>query len=165
MFTFFRFSFHIFFFSDELDQKLMKEMLLTYIPGKGDHLVPIIFPIDTKKALDFLCDKDVRKSAGVKETNPFIFPSTKYSDLHLSGWHAVDRICEKLNLQNRSKLNATKNRHRVSTLYSSLHLPSEKRDSFMTTWAILKKWTKRGTYCLKLHLFLLLILVFLLRGD
>ena len=105
-------------------------MLLTYIPGKGDHLVPIIFPTDTKDALDFLCDKEIRKLAAVKETNPFIFPSTKNSDLHLSGWHAIDRICEKLNLENRSKLNATKNRHRVSTLYSALDLPTEKRDSF-----------------------------------
>ena len=117
-------------FTDDLDKQLMEEMLLTYIPGKGDHLVPILFPVDTKEALVFLSNKDVRKEAGVNSQNQFIFPSTKNSELHVSGWHTIERICEKLNLVSRSKLNATKNRHRVSTLYSSLDLPSEKRESF-----------------------------------
>ena len=64
------------------------------------------------------------------ETNKFVFPSTKNSELHASGWHAVDRVCDKLNLVNRSRLNTTKNRHRVSTMYSCLHLPLEKPDPF-----------------------------------
>ena len=116
--------------SDDIDKQLMEKMLLTYIPGKGDHLVPILFPVDTINALNFLSNLTIRKQSGVNDSNKFLFPSTKYSELHVSGWHSLDRICEKLDLENKSKINATKNRHRVSTLYSLLDLPAEKRAAY-----------------------------------
>ena len=115
---------------DELDKKLVAQTWIVYIAGKGDHLVPILFPQDTNKALKYLSDKGNRKTAGIAESNNFVFASTKSSESHCSGWHSVDNICKNFDLINRSKINATKNRHRVSTLYSALELPPEARTPF-----------------------------------
>ena len=117
-------------FTDILERELIGKTWLTYLTGKGNHLVPILFPEDTHKALKFLSDEDVRRKAGVLAANRYIFPSTMSSERYCSGWHAVDNVCKKLNLANRSKINATKNRHRVSTLYSIMDLPPETRSSF-----------------------------------
>lgn len=117
-------------FTDILDRELIGKTWLTYLIGKGNHLVPILFPEDTHKALKFLSDEGIRRKAGVLATNKYVFPSTMSSERYCSGWHAVDSVCKKLNLTNRSKINATKNRHRVSTLYSIMDLPPETRSSF-----------------------------------
>ena len=123
-------SFFYCFFLDDLDKELVSKSWLTYIPGKGDHLVPIIFPRDTHEALMYLINADARKEAGVCVTNKFVFPSTRNSERNCSGWHCVDNICKNLQLINRNKINATKNRHRVSTLYCTLELPPAEKKAF-----------------------------------
>ena len=39
-----------------------KVMLITYLPGKGNKLVPMLFPSDTINACKYLADKTIRKN-------------------------------------------------------------------------------------------------------
>ena len=62
--------------------------------GKGNnHLVPVLIPRDTFAAMKLLSDKALREAAYVSSSNTLMFPSTKHSATHISGWHAVSRVC------------------------------------------------------------------------
>ena len=87
---------------------------ITYQEGKEDHQVTVLFPPDTVDALIFLCNKEVRRSAGVSIANTFVFPSTGQSDLHVGGWQALTTSCKKAGLD--AKVNGTLNRHRVASI-------------------------------------------------
>ena len=69
-----------------LDKKRLKEIpkeatngaKITFQIGKGiNRLVSLIIPKDTIKAMQVLCDQVVRSNTGVKESNPYVFPSTQ----------------------------------------------------------------------------------------
>ena len=66
-----------------------------YMTGKGNnHLVTIIFPPDTIEAIRVLCDTLVRAQVDVSENNRYVFPSIQNSEHHVSGWHAVHKMCK-----------------------------------------------------------------------
>jgi hypothetical protein len=118
-------------FEDDVEKKLFKDMRLTYQSGKGNnHLVPVLIPKDTIAALKLLGDDAIRNACGVNVANNFMFPSTKSSDMHISGWHAVNRVCSDAKVAHPETLTATKMRHRVSTLYASLDVPEHDRHLF-----------------------------------
>ena len=77
-----------------------------------------------------LSDNGKRKAANVKDENVYIFACTHGSNNHCSGWHTLSNICDKVNVSNKSLLTATKNRHRVSTIFASLDMPSKDRQLF-----------------------------------
>ena len=138
---------HVYLFLDDLDKELVSSSWLTYIPGKSDHLVPLIFPRDCFKALKHLLNALVRTNAGVAQNNNYLFPSTHQSE-------RLDNVCAKLNLENRNKIKATKNRHRVSTLYSSFELNIDKRHAFHDHMGHTKEMNeKRYTYFIMNSLF------------
>ena len=113
------------------DQMLVKSLKMIYIPGKGNrHVVPLLIPSDCVEAMEKIVHKDTRKNAGVAVGNDFIFPSTKHSELNMSGWHALKDICGNIDLQKSELINAANNRHRVSTLYAALDIPKEDREIF-----------------------------------
>ena len=113
-----------------LEKSLVEENKIGYMVGKGDRLVPIILPVDTLPALSILSDAVHRRRAGVSNNNPYLFPSSRNSEEHLSGWHGLDEVCKCLTLEKRENICGTKNRHLVSTVYSLLELPSNERSSF-----------------------------------
>lgn len=98
--------------------------------GKNTHLVPVIYPLDTLRSLEILADPIVRKNAGVEETNPYLFPSTRNSEFHLSGWHGFDDICKRVQLKEPINITFTKNRHLISSMYSLMELPEHERTNF-----------------------------------
>ena len=113
---------------DDLDKELLNQLKLTYQSGKGNnHIVPVLFPQDVVEAIEKLSSKEYRENAGVFKDNWFLFPSTADSKNHVSGWHAVEKICEKCELTNPRLLTATKNRHRISTLFSIMDIPDFER--------------------------------------
>jgi integrase len=115
------------------DKVLANSMKMVYLPGKGNrHLVSIIVPNDTVGAMNLLADESFRKDANVDVTNNFLFASTQQSTINFSGWHALKNVCGKLPLQNPDRINATNNRHRVSTIYASLDIPEKDREIFYT---------------------------------
>ena len=116
---------------DELDQLLIKSLKVTYITGKGNnHLVPLLIPEDTTSAIQKLCNKEIRMQSGVKDSNNYLFSSTKNSEDHVSGWHALNRVCKTLPLKDPGNVKATSNRHRISTLFAALDLSESDRDHF-----------------------------------
>jgi len=115
---------------DDVEKKLVGSMKVAFTPGKGNKLVPILFPIDTIDGLKIISDKNRRKAAGILDTNKYVFASTGLSLKHISGWHCIDHICKALKLPHSSNINATKNRHRVATLYSLSDLTTAQRDAF-----------------------------------
>ena len=102
-------------------------MLVTYQTGKGsDHLVPVIFPPESLSAMKFLTKEEVRKDAGVRPNNQYIFASTQNSVSHASGWHCLNDILKRLSLS--GALSATKNCHRVASLLAKLKLSEQEKD-------------------------------------
>lgn len=117
----------------EPDKLLVKANKMAYMSGKGNkHVVSLIIPADSVPAMVKLADPTFRKAAGVAPDNSFLFASTQLSDLNYSGWHALKDTCQALPLANIKLLNATNNRHRVSTLYASLDIPECEREHFYT---------------------------------
>ena len=104
----------------------LNSMLITYQTGKGsNHLVPVVFPPESIKAMKYLTDKHIRGEAGVNERNEYVFASTQQSESHASGWHCIDDILTRLSLK--GTINATRNRHRVASLLSKLELSEQER--------------------------------------
>ena len=75
--------------------------------------------------MKFLTDGQIRKEAGVNETNPYTFSNTKHSMSHARGWHYINDmlVC----LSRKGAINATKNRHHVAFLLSKLQLSEKKK--------------------------------------
>ena len=115
---------------DNLEKSLMNSLKVTYFVGKRNQLVPLIFPKDSIKALKHLATTAYRTEAGIAKDNKYVFASTKNSDRHLSGWHALNGFCIKLNLSSTSKITATKNRHRMSTMYAMMDMSESEKQSF-----------------------------------
>lgn len=86
--------------------------------------------LDTLPALENLANQEIRRAANVQKNNPYLFPSTRQSDFHHSGWHSFKSICEKVKLQHPENVTFTKNRHLVATIYSTLEIPEEERSNF-----------------------------------
>lgn len=118
---------------DEVEKLLVDALEITFMTGKGNnHLVPLIFPPDTVKAIKILTDETVRSQVEVAPHNRYVFPSLGNSENHVSGWHAVHKMSDviKEQLENVKALTATSNRHRVSTLFAMLDLPRQDREWF-----------------------------------
>jgi len=92
--------------------------------------VPVIIPKDTFEAMRLLNDNTVREAANVHSSNEFMFPSTRSSSVHISGWHAVNRVCVSAKVDHPDRLTATKMRHRLSTLYAGLDVSENERQLF-----------------------------------
>ena len=113
---------------DYVDCALIKSLKVTYLTGKrNNHLVPVLIPEDTVQALQFLADQEIRRQSGISETNIYLFASTRKSEDHVSGWHSLHYVCDKLDLKDPSKLKSTSNRHRISTLFAALDLSKQDR--------------------------------------
>lgn len=68
-------------------------MIITYQNEKGsDHLVPVLFPLETLPAMRYLTNVEVRRNAGVHHENDYIFAITKNSKSHASGWHCINEL-------------------------------------------------------------------------
>jgi hypothetical protein len=113
---------------NDVEKKLFEQMKITFQSGKGNnHLVPVLIPTDTVAAMRLLTDAEVREAAGVSRVNEYVFPSTKCSDQHISGWHAISRVCTWSKVEHPDRLTATKMRHRISTLYAALDVSESDR--------------------------------------
>jgi hypothetical protein len=115
---------------DDPDRNLFQNMKVTFQTGKGNnHLVPVLIPQDLVKAMQTLTDTAVRSSSGVHNGNKYVFPSTQNSESHISGWHAVNKVCIDAKVEN-PRLMTTKMRHRISTLYAALDVSESDRQVF-----------------------------------
>ena len=102
-------------------------MLITFQTGKGaNHLVPVIFPSETIKPMQMLCNDEFRLQADVNPENKYCFPSTQKSLSHTDGWQCINFILSRIS--KKGALNATTNRHRVASILAKLQLTDGERD-------------------------------------
>lgn len=111
------------------ERDLFKDMLIMYEPGKGNHLVPCLIPQDCVKGLHILCDPEVRARVKVPELNDYLFPN-KGSMGHVNGWNTTNKMCLDAGVSNPSLLTASKQRHRISTMYAAMDVPESERAFF-----------------------------------
>ena len=72
---------------DDLPDEFYEDtMYITYQTGKGsDHLVPVMFPHETIKGMQYLTNPEARANIGVNKDNPYVFASTQNSKGHAYG--------------------------------------------------------------------------------
>ncbi|KAJ8018484.1 hypothetical protein HOLleu_43501 [Holothuria leucospilota] len=117
--------------TDPIEKYMLTKLKITYQTGKGNnHLVPVLFPDDCVEAIKVLTSTEARSTAGVSESNGYLFPCVQMSPNHVTGWHALNSICDEAEVLNKARLTATKNRHRVSTIYASMDIPVSERPLF-----------------------------------
>lgn len=75
--------------------------------------MPVLILKDMMKLIELLVK--FRETHGIKRQNPFLF-AVRSSDSRASDWHAVNEISGNTGV---IAVNATQNRHRVSTIYAS----------------------------------------------
>ena len=113
--------------TDQIPPEEESDLLVTFQTGKGIyHLVPVMFPPCCHKALQYLCNADVRENANVSRENKHLFPSVGQSTNHASGWHSINDML--VRISKKGSLNATKNRHRVASLLANLQLTEKEKD-------------------------------------
>lgn len=110
------------------EKKLFGEVDITYCTGKGNHLVSILIPKDSRKAMDILASKNIRSQAGIYTSNKFQFPS-KASERHVGGWDTTNTILVKSGIDC-PHINATNQRGRLSTLYAAQDVTPQEREAF-----------------------------------
>jgi len=110
---------------------MFRNLKVTYQGGKGNnHLVPVLIPDDVVLAMQTLCSESVREMADVHQQNQYMFPHTQMSATHVNGWQAVQRVCIDAKVEHPERLTATKMRHRISTLYAAMDVPTDEREFF-----------------------------------
>ena len=113
---------------DPLEKLLVGRYKLAYQPAKRDKLVPLLIIDDCMKALNLLCDSEIRKQAGIHKHNVYVFANTQLSSKHVFGWNSVKNCCKLAKLD--KHMTATDMRHYVATVYASLDVPEEDRKLF-----------------------------------
>ena len=112
----------------ESEKALFKKLIIAYQTGKGNHLVPVLIPVECINGLRILINTDIRKSATVWEGNVYLFPNTQLSRDHVLGWASISKMCKDAGVE--ALLTATSNRKRVSTLYAESPVPESDREFF-----------------------------------
>ena len=109
---------------DEAQKHLVGKFKLAYMHGKGRKFVPVLIPNCVVEAVGLLIKH--RESFGITDANPFVF-ATKGNSGHASGWHALYNVSNKAGVI----MNATANRHYVSTVFAGLEMSPENEKIFM----------------------------------
>lgn len=65
--------------------------------------------------------------AGVKESNPYLFPRTQPSS---SGWESISDVTKRAGITSIGNITATKKGHRASTIYALQDVPEHERAAF-----------------------------------
>ena len=115
----------------DMELTMFRNLKITYQGGKGNnHLVPVLIPEDVVGAMQILSSQSVRDMADIHPRNEYMFPHTQMSATHVNGWQAAQRVCIDAKVQHPEQLTATKMRHRISTLYAAMDVPTEERQYF-----------------------------------
>ncbi|XP_077974938.1 uncharacterized protein LOC120330366 isoform X1 [Styela clava] len=129
-----------------MDKFLMDNFKVIYHGGKGiSHLVPALVPPDCVEALDALSDPEIRQLCDINNKNEFLFPSTRHSMDHASGWHCTKDVATAAGIK--TNITATQMRHRAATLYAELDVPENFRDAFFRHMGHSKEINKNVYQC------------------
>ena len=119
---------------DELYKAFIEHLKVTYQSGKGNRLAPLLYPKDVIEPMKLLINEELRTKSGVSKANTYVFASIKFFEKHISGWNYIQSLCSELKQDLTSKITATQNRHRMSTLYESLEMGPQEKKLFSVIW-------------------------------
>ena len=114
---------------DETEKHLVGKFKLAYLHGKGRKFVPVLIPNAIEEAINLIVEH--REMSDILCGNSFVF-ATKGSRGHASGWQALCYVSTKAG----ARVNATANRHCISTGFAELEMGPEKRQYSWMTWAM-----------------------------
>jgi len=119
---------------EEWERGLFDTLLVCYMTGKGNHLVPVLIPDDCVPGMKVITDPVTRKDVGVlpPSENNYIFANTEKSVYHVTGWDCIHKLCEEAGIENPELLTASKQRHRISTKYAQLEMSERDRGLFFS---------------------------------
>lgn len=100
---------------------------VVYLRGKGNHTVSCFVTDDCVSSLDYLCNPDVRREAGVAKDNKFIFATCSANPTHVEGWDTINFVCKSIGIPT---ITATSQRIRLSTIYAGLDVQEKDRHHF-----------------------------------
>ena len=90
----------------------------------------LLIPNNTLAEMRKLPDVPIQRKVRVLGENNFVSASSKQSILNIQGWHALKDAYKELNLQRTELINPANNRHRISTIFTSLTVPDQERELF-----------------------------------
>ena len=85
---------------------------------------------DCLSGLRKLADQQMRRDVGILDENSYVFTNTEMSPFHVLVWHATRKMCIEVKVAQPKLLTASKQRHRISTIYASLEVPETEREVF-----------------------------------
>lgn len=129
---------------DPAEQYLIGLYKLAYLKGKGKAFVPILIPSDLVPYMAMLFAK---RHLFVKDDNQFFFGTSKTN--HCSGWHAVQEVARRAAAEgiDVTHINATKMRHRISTIYAALDMPQDQQEVFLNHMGHAKRINSENYQC------------------
>ncbi|RXG56837.1 hypothetical protein Avbf_15881 [Armadillidium vulgare] len=110
------------------DLSLLNEFKIAYQKGKGLQSLSIIIPNSCIKGLNIMSDSRVRRRAGIREDNKYLFPTTGFNSYHVQGVSDISTVIKESGVERLFK--AKDIRHYVSTKQAMLTLPPEVRSLF-----------------------------------
>jgi hypothetical protein len=127
----------------EEEKLLAKRLKLGFVLGKGSKKVPILFPPETVKAIDFLLIQREKMISNAK--NPFIFARLHKSSTKLMrGPDCVREVCAKAGLERPDLITATQMRKYLSTTLQLIDMTEAElrwvTDHLGHTIDVHKKW-------------------------
>ena len=127
---------------DDIGRQLCQTQLVTFLSGKGNHFVPVIFPDNAPAYVRLLVE--ARHDCGISPNNTYLFPSGRGSMTHVVGSQAIFNVCKDAGVP---QVTATAMRHRLATLYGQIHVPPEIRAAFIRHMAHSQEINERVYQC------------------
>ncbi|XP_069109552.1 uncharacterized protein [Argopecten irradians] len=100
-----------------LEKKLLDDQELMTVRGKTGRGVPVIIPKDCRSGLHFLCNQQIRRAAGIAESNEYIFA---YKDGVVRAYDSLAKACRRADLD--KCLTSTNLRKYMATMTQVLDL-------------------------------------------
>ncbi|XP_069105224.1 uncharacterized protein [Argopecten irradians] len=98
----------------ELEMHLVESQELIKIRGKNGKTVPVLVPDDTKEALSFIAEDNVRRAVGIKTWNPYLFANT--GDSVMRAYDSLKTICAEHSLKAPERITSVSMRKYIATL-------------------------------------------------
>ncbi|XP_038063141.1 uncharacterized protein LOC119733845 [Patiria miniata] len=110
----------------ETEQYLLQNHDLLETRGRVGHRVPVVIPKDCQRALAYLANSEMRKKAGVRQTNKYLFPNA--GDSVLRAYDSLKKVCQECDLQIPGRNTSVNLRKYMATLAQVMDLTPNQMD-------------------------------------
>ncbi|OWF47136.1 hypothetical protein KP79_PYT07144 [Mizuhopecten yessoensis] len=103
-----------------VEKHLLESQEFLRVRGKRGRPVPVIIPPDAKRALAFLASVKGRRSSGIVEGNPYLFPNSV--NHYARAYESLRFVCGELDLRAPHKITSVSMRKYMATLTQMMNL-------------------------------------------